>query len=146
LNPSGLDGIDLKILELLYEDPRITYAGLATKVELSRDGIKYRIARMEKKGIIAGYSLCLNPKGLGLTTRALLSISFSGMSESLKNSFEAVLGQTGGVLGFYRTAGEYDYIIEVACRSNEGLNGVIQKLKGAFSNQIRSIGVVPIVE
>jgi len=66
LKLSGLDETDVDILAELDSNSRATYAELAIKVGLSRDGVKYRIARMEKKGVILDFSVEVNLKSLGL--------------------------------------------------------------------------------
>ena len=52
-----IDDIDLKLLELLIENSRISYAELARAVGLSRVGAKNRVNELKKKGIIEKFTI-----------------------------------------------------------------------------------------
>ena len=53
------DESDKRLLNLLRRDARISIAALARKLYLSRSTVKDRITRLEKRGVIKGYSLIL---------------------------------------------------------------------------------------
>lgn len=52
-----LDEIDQQILAELTVDARLALVTLAARVHLSRNAVKQRIERMERHGVIAGYTL-----------------------------------------------------------------------------------------
>lgn len=52
-----LDQIDRQILSALTEDARIPLVTLATQVHLSRNAVKQRMDRMERQGVIGGYTV-----------------------------------------------------------------------------------------
>lgn len=54
---SHLDDIDQQLLAALTADARIPMVALAGKVHLSRNAVRQRIERMERDGVIAGYSV-----------------------------------------------------------------------------------------
>lgn len=60
-----LDAIDRKILFELDKNARIPTSKLAKIVRKSREAVKYRIAQLEKKGIIEKYITSINPNKLG---------------------------------------------------------------------------------
>ena len=57
-----LDDIDLKILHLLIQDGRISHTAIAKETDLSGPSVYARVQRMEREGIIKGYTALLNPK------------------------------------------------------------------------------------
>src|SRR3954467_5999768 len=59
--PEFLDQIDLAILELLREDARRTVTDIAGRVNLSLAPVKRRIERLERTGVIRGYTVVLDP-------------------------------------------------------------------------------------
>jgi Lrp/AsnC family transcriptional regulator, leucine-responsive regulatory protein len=65
LKPLKLDLKDKKILSLLVQNSRLTFSEIAKKVQLSRDAIRYRMANMEKQGLIQNYTVTLNDKFFG---------------------------------------------------------------------------------
>lgn len=54
---SHLDDIDQQLLAVLTADARMPMVALAGKVHLSRNAVRQRIERMERDGVIAGYSV-----------------------------------------------------------------------------------------
>lgn len=60
-----LDLVDRKILSELDKDSRIPVTILSKKVGKSREAVKYRIAQLEKKGVIRGFLTAINPAKLG---------------------------------------------------------------------------------
>ncbi|MDQ0646777.1 Lrp/AsnC family leucine-responsive transcriptional regulator [Microbacterium natoriense] len=52
-----LDEIDRRIIAALTEDARVPLVSLAARVHLSRNAVKQRMDRMEREGVIAGYTV-----------------------------------------------------------------------------------------
>jgi len=52
-----VDGTDHRILAELTADARVALVELAGRVHLSRNAVKQRIERMERDGVIAGYTV-----------------------------------------------------------------------------------------
>lgn len=69
-----LDAISLRLLEALLDNPRMTTAELARRVELSAPAVADRLQRLESAGVMAGYRLDLNPAALGLPLGAYVRI------------------------------------------------------------------------
>ena len=69
-----LDATDVRILNALVDDARISIADLARSVGLSPPSVSERIKRLEEVGVIEGYTLTINPKALGLPITAWLRI------------------------------------------------------------------------
>ena len=143
---SGLDRIDLAILDMLGENPRATYAELAARVKLSRDGVKYRIARMEKNGIIKGYCLSLDFKRLGLGNRCMVNVAFASPDDPLRQRFGEHLRKLPSVEDSFKTLGNWDFSVLLVSRDNEHLNEILTGIRSVFQDQIREIRVVPVVE
>jgi len=60
-----LDLIDRKILTELDKNCRISDTQLAKKVKKSREAIRYRIQKLQERGIITGFITSINPNKLG---------------------------------------------------------------------------------
>lgn len=64
-NTPALNRTDRRLLRLLQQDARTSYAELARQVGLSTTPCKERIKRLEREGVIRGYQAMLNPDMLG---------------------------------------------------------------------------------
>jgi len=56
------DQLNIKILRLLQEDPRMSISQLARQIKMSNPAAKERVVRLEESGIISGYRLELDPR------------------------------------------------------------------------------------
>lgn len=63
-NSVPIDKKDRHILALLVKDARTTVADIAREVGVQRDTVRYRIERMERKGLIKMYHTILDPTSL----------------------------------------------------------------------------------
>ncbi len=140
------DELDLKILELLQENPRMTYAELAERVALSRDGIKYRINKLEQKGIIKGFGVTLDYSLLGFGNKTLLNVSFNAPESELLTEFGTYMRKIGIVLETYSCLGVWDITLVLVSKDNGYLNELLLKAKTKFAGKIRAMEVVPVVK
>ncbi|HZC08337.1 MAG TPA: Lrp/AsnC family transcriptional regulator [Ktedonobacterales bacterium] len=61
-----LDAVNIRLLDELRRDPRVTMAELGRRIGMSSPAVSERVRRMEECGIIGGYSIAINPAPLGL--------------------------------------------------------------------------------
>jgi Lrp/AsnC family leucine-responsive transcriptional regulator len=72
---AGLDAVNLKILEILREDGRISMSALADRVNVSRASVYNRVEQMTNSGVIAGFSAVVDPGRVGLEVCALVFVT-----------------------------------------------------------------------
>ena len=70
----ALDEVNIRILEELQRDPRLTMTALGRRIGMSAPAVSDRVRRMEEAGIIRGYRLDLDPAALGLPLTAYIRI------------------------------------------------------------------------
>ena len=69
-----MDSIDLRLIDLLRENARSSYAELARKVGLSAPAVHERVGKLEAAGTIRGYRADVDHEALGLGVTALIGI------------------------------------------------------------------------
>lgn len=77
-----LDRTDLRILELLQKEGRLTNARLAEHLHLSETPVWRRLRRLEEEGYITGYQANLDRRKLGFGLIAFVQINFANPPES----------------------------------------------------------------
>ena len=97
-----LDKTDIRILKLLANDSRISYAEIAREVHLSRMAVRERVMKMLEEGIIERFTVQLNSKKVGLNTPVFLQIKaipskLDGVANELSKNpkIESVYAMTG---------------------------------------------------
>jgi Lrp/AsnC family transcriptional regulator, leucine-responsive regulatory protein len=69
-----VDAIDLRLVELLRDNARVSFAELARKVGLSAPAVHERVGKLESNGVIRGYRADVAPEPIGLGVTALIGI------------------------------------------------------------------------
>lgn len=69
-----MDDIDLRLVELLRANARLSYAELARQVGLSAPAVHDRVGKLESGGVIRGYRADAEPEAIGLGVTALIGI------------------------------------------------------------------------
>ncbi|MCP2003319.1 putative HTH-type transcriptional regulator [Buttiauxella ferragutiae ATCC 51602] len=108
-----LDKIDRKLLSLLQKDCTLSLQALADAVNLTTTPCWKRLKRLEDDGIIRAKVALLDPEKLGLGLTAFVLIKTQHHSSEWYCKFVSVVEQMPEVLGFWRMAGEYDYLMRV---------------------------------
>ena len=69
-----LDDTNKLLLRELHADPRITMSALARKVGMSAPAVTERVQRLQRAGVITGFSMNVDPAALGLPVTAFVRI------------------------------------------------------------------------
>jgi Lrp/AsnC family leucine-responsive transcriptional regulator len=113
------DHIDLKILDVLQQDGRISNADLADKVGLSASPCLRRMRALEERGVIQGYRADLDPLQLGLTILAFVEVRISRHGAGTAAIFREAMLKEKLVVGCYMVTGSYDFLLKVVARDLE---------------------------
>jgi len=65
VSPHALDELDLSILRLIQEEPKMKLHELEKRLKVSKSTIHYRLKKLEKLGVIKGYRAILDAEKLG---------------------------------------------------------------------------------
>jgi Lrp/AsnC family transcriptional regulator, leucine-responsive regulatory protein len=110
---SYLDVIDLKILEALEADGRLTNVELAERVALSPSPCLRRVRRLEAEGVIEGYGAKINRTKVGLGLTAFVEVKLERPREADAEHFGKSMQVLPQVLSCYLISGQPDFLMEV---------------------------------
>ena len=117
-----LDAFDLKILEALQKDGRLTNNELADRIALSASQCSRRRSRLETEGYIQGYQARLDRQKMGLDLLVVISVTLATHNRDNARRFSALVNDLPEVLEAYALTGEMDYHLKVATRGLAGLS------------------------
>lgn len=120
-----MDAIDLKIITALQENARIPLKNLASKVFLSSPATAARIEKLERDGIITGYSAKVDLKKVGLPITAFINLE---LYPEQKPTFYPFVRSHPNVLECSCVTGRYSQLLKVAFDSTESLDTFIGEL------------------
>jgi Lrp/AsnC family transcriptional regulator, leucine-responsive regulatory protein len=110
-----LDRIDYAILEILHENAKQGNKEIANQIGLTVTPTYERIKRLEKAGVIEGYTVRVNKKHVGKNLQVFCYVSLKEHNLELLKVFEQEVVGLTEVESCYHIAGDHDYalLIEV---------------------------------
>ena len=108
-----LDAIDLKILDELQRDGRLSNVALAKTVGLSPTPCTERVRALEASGSIAGYAARLDARRLDLGLLVFIEIAIDRTSQDAFDQFAAAMLRIPQVQECHMVAGGFDYLVKV---------------------------------
>jgi len=118
----SLDDTDRELLGLLRDNARASVVALARKLRVARATVQNRIARLEREGVIVGYSVRLKPDAEAQRIRALMCVAVEG------NRSDEVLRALRGhpnVVALHSTNGRWDMVAELRADTLEAFDRVL---------------------
>jgi Lrp/AsnC family leucine-responsive transcriptional regulator len=122
-----IDATDLEIIELLRADARRTLADVAECVSLSAPAVKRRVDRLERDGVIKGYTVLVDHALLGRPLQAFTELRFAGNLpvDQIAHIAEGI----PEVQTIFTTAGDPDALAWIRVRDVDDLKRVIDLLR-----------------
>ncbi len=123
---TALDDTDLGLIALLRDNGRATVAALAAQLKVARGTVQNRLARLEREGVIVGYTVRLKPQVEAHRIRALMTIAVEG------NRGKEVLRSLRGhpnVTAVYTTNGRWDIVAELQAETLEAFDRVLSTIR-----------------
>ncbi len=110
MNTLVLDKTDLKILQVLQENGRLTNVELSERVALSPSPCLRRLKQLEDAGVIQQYAALLSPAKIGLGLQAFIRVTVDKAGDS-RAKFDEVVQTWPEILSCFALTGETDYML-----------------------------------
>ena len=147
--------MDKKILRELQKKGRITFAELANRVGLSTSPCLERVKKMEREGVISGYTALLNPKYLKAGLVVFVQIRLARTSQDIFEEFKIAAATLDEVQECYLVSGNFDYLIKARVEDMDAyrkflgetlltLPGVLESTSYVVMEQVKETMNVPI--
>ncbi len=107
-----IDRIDLKILNVLQMDGRISNLKLAEAVSLSPTAVLARVQRLTRLGYILGYEARLNPLKLGAGMTVFVEVLLDRTTPNVFDAFKAAVQVYPEIMECHMVAGGFDYLLK----------------------------------
>lgn len=120
-----LDEADRRLLALLREDARQPTAVLARRLGVARTTVVERIKRLERNGIVAGYTVRLASKVQGRMLRVHVLLS---VDPKKGEAVVAALRDIPQVRGVWAISGAFDSLVFVEGDSTEEIDRVLDAI------------------
>ncbi len=108
-----LDKIDARILDQLQKDARTSHQDLSEAVHLSAPQCFRRVRKLEESGVISRYVALLEPRAVGLSVTAFVSVTLKSAQTKDLAKFRTVVATIPEILECHTVTGEADFLLKV---------------------------------
>lgn len=120
-----IDDMNRKIIRILEEDGRKTYAEIAVELKRSESTVRDRIQRLERARVILGYAAAIDRRSMGYQTEGLVLCNVDNSVE-IHKVIDA-LANLENVIQVYLVSGERRIAFWVIARDNRDLEEVLRR-------------------
>ena len=114
-----LDEIDQKIIRVLEKDARTSLRKISELVDVSLGTVSNRVKKMEKNGVIMGYSVILNPDEIGWELNVVIGLRIQkGRLIEILEKF----AKDSRVHGVYDVTGDFDSMVIARAKNRKDLD------------------------
>lgn len=122
-----MDTYDKKILRLLTQHSRITGADIARKINLSIPAVTERLRKLDRSGVIDGYTIKINREKLSLQLMAFIHVWIDHTKNAPVKEGIISLDE---VMECHHMAGDCDLLLKVLVKDTAALeNLLVHKIK-----------------
>ncbi|WP_394138883.1 Lrp/AsnC family transcriptional regulator [Cytobacillus oceanisediminis] len=129
-----LDSTDMRIIDELSKNSRITMKELGEKVHLTGQAASARVVKLEDNGIIEGYTIKVNQVKMGYSVHAIIHIFTKSTNHQPYLTF--LQKQELYVINNYKISGESCYLLECKFPSNKILDKFLTDLSNYVSYKL----------
>lgn len=122
---ASIDAIDWKLLNLLREDARLSFAELGRRLRLSAPAAAERMKRLEERGVIRAYRAEIDLSALG---RGLNVYLRAAVQPKDYTKFKKAVEGMDEILECHHVTGDESFVLRAAVPGVPALEILIQKL------------------
>ena len=145
---STLDRIDLKILDILQDDGKISNIKLAEAVNLSATAVLARVQKLMADGFILGYEAKLNPDLLGASFVVFVEILLDKTTPNALDEFSEAVVLHPEIIACHMISGGFDFLVKIRCANMDEFRrisgNVLWQLPGV--KETRSYPVMEVIK
>ena len=122
-----IDDVDRRIVALLRANARRSFKDIGERVNLSAPAVKRRVDRLERDGVILGYTAVVDNHAFGWHAEAFVDLFCEGRmpGESIKRAVEG----EPGVVSAHTVAGEASALLHVMAEDTKDLELALERIR-----------------
>ena len=122
-----MDEIDHRIVALLRQNARRSFQDIGGRVSLSAPAVKRRVDRLERDGVIRGYSASVDPSAIGWNTHAFVELFCEGRMSGAE--LRTALDAHPEVEAAYTIAGAPSAILHLRAADTRHLEEALERVR-----------------
>jgi Lrp/AsnC family transcriptional regulator, leucine-responsive regulatory protein len=112
-----LDEFDLRLLDAVQHNNRLTAEQLAEKVCLSASAVQRRLHRLRERKVIKAEVAVVSPDAVGQSLTAIVEVTLDTDRAKVVEEFQRAIQTTPEVMQAYYVTGNADYILVITAKN-----------------------------
>jgi len=122
-----MDDTDRTIVARLRQDARRSFLDIGRHVHLSAPAVKRRVDRLERDGVLLGYTAVVDPEAFGWHAEAFVDIYCEGSMPG--TAIKRAVERESGVVSAHTVAGEASALLHVRARDTKDLESALERIR-----------------
>jgi len=122
-----LDETDLKILNLLRSDARLSFREIGKQIHVSTGTVSERVRQMQSSGVIKGFVTALAPEKMGYNVTMMLEISIK--QNVTLEEFEKTLHGFEEAACIHYVTGDWDMMVLMRCTDQDNAAKLLDRVR-----------------
>ncbi|PHR91820.1 MAG: AsnC family transcriptional regulator [Robiginitomaculum sp.] len=131
-----MDAIDKKIIRELQRDARLSNQDLSARIGLSPSPCLRRVRRLERDGVLVGYTALVDQEKYGLPINVFVTIRLETPAADTVNAFEAAIHKIDEVVECYLMTGNRDYLLRVLAKDLKSYEAIVRNKLSAIAGVV----------
>ena len=125
-----MDALDVRILNIIQRDNRLSTEKIALIVGSSPSAVQRRLKRLREEGIIEAELAIVSPEAVGLTVTAIVGVIIDKERPLVAtvSKFKELMLNTPEVMQCYDVTGEFDFIVVVTAGDMPQYDSISRRL------------------
>lgn len=119
--------MDERIVALLREDARRSFQDIGRHVHLSAPAVKRRVDRLERDGVLLGYTAIVDPSAFGWHAEAFVDLYCEGGMAA--GAIKSALEREPGVVAAHTVAGEASALLHLMAHDTKALELALERIR-----------------
>ena len=119
-----MDELDLRILNLLIVDSRMSYTDIADRVDMSEGTVRKRVRKLVLEGIITRFTI-----ETGIEKPEVMVLVITQAGEATSAIAERIAG-LGDVVSVREVTGQFDIVVLLSCDDISSINRGVAHIRG----------------
>jgi len=120
-----IDQTDIEIVRLLENNSKIQLQEIGALVHMTGQAVKNRIVRLEKLGVIEGYTIKVNLAKLGQEMTAFITVFMKSNNHA---AFYKFVSDSNCISDVHRISGEGCYLLKVSVSNQKELADLLDNI------------------
>ncbi|MGL5616818.1 MAG: Lrp/AsnC family transcriptional regulator [Sarcina sp.] len=130
------DDLDLKILEELKNNSKLTFKEIGEKLHLTGQAVGSRVTKLIDNEIIENFTININKNKLGFSNISYIKIY---MNDNFHEKIKMLINNHSEITEAYKISSDCCYLLKIETSNSDSLNSILDKITSFANYQVSMV-------